>query len=66
MTVYSTNKQKFAWHPVKTYSGKWIWCRHYIKANAIILKYFRKKYLGSKIECRIFTESEWILELLKE
>jgi hypothetical protein len=65
MTVYSDTERKFAWHPVKTHSGKRIWCRYYIRADSITLRYFGKKFLGSKIECRIFTESEWTLELLK-
>ena len=66
MTVYGETVRKFAYIPVKTYSGKRIWCRYYIQADAITLKYLGKKYLGSKIECRIFTESEWTLELLKQ
>lgn len=66
MTVYSTNERKFAWYPVKTYLGKWVWWQYYIRANTIKLIIFRKNFLGSKIEYRIFTEKEWILELLKE
>ena len=66
MTVYGLSERKFAYFPVKTYSGKLVWFRYYIIADSITLKYFGKKYLGSKIECRTFTEPEWTLELIKQ
>jgi len=65
MTVYGYSERKFAYVPVKTYSGKHIWFRYYIRTNEITLRFFGKKFLGSKIEYKRFTELEWTLELLK-
>jgi hypothetical protein len=59
-------KKYFSYIPTKMHSGKWIWRRHYIRATAKELVTLGELALGCKSEYRRFTESEWILELLKQ
>jgi len=55
------HKLKFAWRPILTTSGKWIWWRKYIK--------FMKIYWGPAgelpaIDAEYYTEGEWVMKLL--
>ena len=56
------HKLKFAWRPILTTSGKWIWWRRYVK--------LKKVYWGPAgelpaIELEYYTEGEWLLETIK-
>jgi hypothetical protein len=61
MPQYET-REKFAWRPILTTSGKWIWWRKYVK--------FMKIYWGPAgelpvIDAEFYTEGEWLLEQIK-
>lgn len=66
MKTYGHSKRKFAWYPVKTYSGKRIWWSHYIQATAGKIIPVGETGMAWKSEYRLFTESEWTMELLKK
>ena len=55
-------KEKFAWKPVLTTSGKWIWWRKYIKRIKI---YWGPAGEDPVIDAEFFTEGEWLLEEIK-
>lgn len=55
-------KEKFAWRPVLTTSGKWIWWRKYIKRMKI---YWGPAGEQPAIDSEYFTEGEWFLEQIK-
>ena len=65
-TVYVAHVRKFAYVPVKTYAGSRVWLRHYVKADTIVIRYTENKFPVSNNHIRIFTESDWTLELLKK
>lgn len=56
-------KHKFAWRPVLTTSGKWIWWRKYVKRLKI---YWGPSGEGPAIDAESFTEGEWFLEIIKD
>lgn len=55
-------KEKFAWRPVLTTSGKWVWWRKYIKRMKI---YWGPAGENPAIDAEYFTEGEWLLEEIK-
>ena len=55
-------KEKFAWRPILTTSGKWIWWRKYVKLMKI---YWGPSGEGPAIDSEYFTEGEWLLEEIK-
>ena len=55
-------KEKFAWRPILTTSGKWIWWRNYIKLMKI---YWGPAGETPVIDAEFYTESEWLLEQVK-
>jgi hypothetical protein len=55
-------KRKFAWRPILTTSGKWLWWRHYIKLMKI---YWGPAGESPVIDAEFFTEGEWLLEEIK-
>lgn len=57
------HKRKFAWYPVLTTSGKWVWWRHYVKLMKIY--WGPAMASGAVIDAEYYTEGEWLLELLK-
>lgn len=65
---YQTNmpqyeaKEKFAWRPILTISGKWIWWRKYVKLMKI---YWRPAGETPVIDTEFYTEGEWFLEEIK-
>lgn len=56
------HKKKFAWRPIVTSSGKWIWWRYYVKLMKI---YWGPSGEGPAIDAEYFTEGEWLLEEIK-
>ena len=54
-------KKKFAWRPILTTSGKWIWWRHYVK----LMKFDSVPSLEPITSAEYFTEDEWLLENIK-
>lgn len=55
-------KEKFAWRPILTTSGKWIWWRKYVKRMKI---YWGPAGEGPDIDAEFFTEGKWLLETIK-
>lgn len=55
-------KEKFAWRPIRTKSGKWIWWCKYIK---FIRKYWGPSGEGPAVYSDCYTENEWLLEEIK-
>jgi hypothetical protein len=55
-------KEKFAWYPMRTTSGKWIWWKKYIKLMKI---YWGPSGEGPVIYKEFYTENEWTLQLIK-
>jgi hypothetical protein len=55
-------KEKFAWRPVLTTSGKWIWWRKYVKLMKI---YWGPAGELPVIDAEFYTEGEWLLEQIK-
>jgi hypothetical protein len=55
-------KEKFAWRPILTTSGKWIWWRRYIK---LMKFYWGLSGEGPAIDAEFYTEGEWLLESIK-
>ena len=55
-------KEKFAWRPVLTTSGKWVWWRKYIKLMKL---YWGPSGEGPVIDATFYTEAEWLLEEIK-
>jgi hypothetical protein len=55
-------KEKFAWRPILTTSGKWVWWRHYVKRMKI---YWGRAGEEPVIDAEFFTEGEWLLEEIK-
>lgn len=55
-------KHKFAWKPVRTKGGKWIWLKKYVQKA--------KFYWGDDgepvLDVYIFTEREWLLETIRD
>lgn len=56
------HKRKFAWRPILTTSGKWVWWRHYVKRMKI---YWGPAGEDPVIDADFFTEGEWLLEQIK-
>lgn len=56
-------KEKFAWRPILTTSGKWLWWRHYVKRMKI---YWGPAGEDPVIDAEFFTEGEWLLEEIKQ
>lgn len=56
------HKRKFAWRPILTTSGKWVWWRHYIKLMKI---YWGPAGEDPVVDAEFFTEGEWFLETIK-
>lgn len=54
-------KEKFAWLPMKTTSGKWIWRRKYIKRARL---FWGPSGEGPVTEAEYFTEEEYTMWLL--
>jgi hypothetical protein len=55
-------KEKFAWLPLLTKSGKWIWRQKYVKLE--------KRWWGlagerAAVEAEYYTRNEWLLEEIK-
>ena len=55
-------KEKFAWRPILTTSGKWVWWRHYVKRMKIC---WGPAGEDPVIDAEFFTEGEWLLEEIK-
>jgi hypothetical protein len=55
-------REQFAWLPWRMTSGKWIWCRKYVK---LIKIYWGPAGEGPAICSEYYTEDEWTLELLR-
>ena len=55
-------KSKFAWRPIITTSGKWIWWRKYVKLMKI---YWGPAGEDPVIDAEFYTEGEWLLEQIK-
>lgn len=55
-------KEKFAWRPILTTSGKWIWWRKYIK---LLKVYWGPAGESPAIDAEFYTEGEWLLESVK-
>lgn len=56
------HKRKFAWRPILTTSGKWVWWRHYVKRMEI---YWGPAGEDPVIDAYFYTEGEWLLEEIK-
>jgi hypothetical protein len=61
MPQYEVRK-KFAWRPILTTSGKWLWWRDYVKLTKI---YWGIPGEEPAIDAEFFTEGEWFLEEIK-
>ena len=55
-------EDKFAWRPVLTTSGKWIWWKKYIK---LFKFYWGPSGESPATDTEIYTEGEWFLEKIK-
>jgi hypothetical protein len=55
-------KEKFAWLPILTTSGKWVWWRKYIKLKRL---YWGPAGEGPATDVVLYTEGEWLLEEIK-
>jgi len=55
-------KEKFAWRPILTTSGKWIWWRHYVK---LMKFYWGPAGEPPVIDSEYYTAGEWLLENIK-
>ena len=55
-------KEKFAWRPILTTSGKWVWWRRYVKLMKI---YWGPAGEEPVIDAEFYTEGEWLLEEIK-
>ena len=55
-------KEKFAWRPILTTSGKWLWWRKYVKR---IKLYWGPSGEGPATDSEYFTENEWLLEQIR-
>jgi hypothetical protein len=55
-------KKKFAWRPILTTSGKWVWWRDYVKLMKI---YWGPAGEDPVIDAEYYTEVEWFLEEIK-
>ena len=56
------HRRQFAWRPVLTASGKWIWWRHYVKLMKI---YWGPAGEPPVVDAEFYTEGEWLLETIK-
>ena len=56
------HRKQFAWRPILTTSGKWVWWRYYVKRMKI---YWGPSGEGPAIDAEFFTEGEWLLEEIK-
>lgn len=56
------HKRKFAWRPILTASGKWVWWRHYVKLMKI---YWGPGWEDPVIDAEYYTEGEWLLKQVK-
>lgn len=54
--------RKFAWRPILTTSGKWVWCRRYVKRMKI---YWGPAGEDPVTDAEFYTEGEWLLEEIK-
>ena len=57
------HQRQFAWRPVLTTSGKWVWWRHYVKLVKI---YWGPTSEPPVVDAEYYTEGEWLLEQLKK
>ncbi len=55
-------KKKFAWRPILTTSGKWVWWRDYVKLMKI---YWGIAGEEPAVDAEFYTEGEWLLESIK-
>ena len=55
-------EKKFAWRPILTTSGKWIWWRDYVKLMKI---YWGIAGESPAVDAEFYTEGEWLLESIK-
>jgi hypothetical protein len=55
-------KEKFAWRPILTTSGKWIWWCRYVKLMKI---YWGPAGEDPAIDSEFYTEGEWFLHQIK-
>lgn len=55
-------QEKFAWRPILTTSGKWVWWRKYVKLMKI---YWGPTGEDPVIDAEFYTEVEWVMECLK-
>ena len=60
MPQYET-QEKFAWRPILTTSGKWVWLRRYVKLMKI---YQGPAGEDPVIDTEFYTEDEWLLKIL--
>lgn len=56
-------KEKFAWKPILTTSGKWVWWRSYFKKTLV---YWGPAGESPVIDAEYFTKSEFLLEQIKD
>ena len=56
-------REQFAWRPVLTTSGKWLWGRKYFKLMKI---YWGPAGEDPVIDAEFYTEGEWLLKMLSE
>lgn len=56
------HRRQFAWRPILTTSGKWVWWRHYVKRMKI---YWGPAGEDPVIDADFFTLGEWLLEEIK-
>lgn len=54
--------ERFAWHPVRTVSGKWLWWQQYVKLEKYIWGMAGDLPL---VEKEYYTVNEWLLEEIK-
>ena len=54
-------REQFAWRPIITTSGKWLWGRKYVKLMKI---YWGPAGEDPVIDAEFYTEGEWVMECL--
>ena len=55
-------QEKFAWRPILTTSGKWLWWRRYTKLMKI---YWGPAGEDPVVDAEFYTEGEWVMKCLK-
>ena len=56
-------QEKFAWRPILTTSGKWLWWRRYTKLMKI---YWGPAGEDPVIDAEFYTQGEWLFKVLAE